>query len=72
LNVDENIGVIKMSALFDWYESDFLHWLINEKKQIEPQILDYIQIYYDGKFKKSWNAFRIEYNEYDWSLNDLP
>ena len=69
--VDEDKKIIYISAIFDWYENDFIDWLKIEYPQInEPVILDYIKIYLKGSFNSEWYNFEIEVNDYDWSLNE--
>jgi len=69
--VDENKKVIYISAIFDWYEDDFIDWLKLEYPKIKnPEILDYIKIYYNDTIKTEWFEFDIEINDYDWSLNE--
>ena len=69
--VDEDKKIIYISAIFDWYENDFIDWLKIEYPQInEPTILDYIKIFLKGSFNSEWYNFEIEVNDYDWSLNE--
>jgi hypothetical protein len=69
--VDVNEKVIYISAIFDWYEDDFIEWLEIEHSEIKsPVILDYIKIYYSDKIEKEWYDFDIDVNDYDWSLNE--
>jgi uncharacterized protein DUF547 len=70
-SVDEENKIIYISAIFDWYEDDFIDWLKKEHPQIKnPVILDYIKIYYKDDIKQDWYEFDIEVNDYDWSLNE--
>ena len=69
--VDIKNKTIYMSAIFDWYEEDYIDWLIkNQKKGDDPIILDYIKLYYQKQFKEAWYYYDIEVLEYDWSLNE--
>ena len=70
--IDVNEKVVYISAIFDWYEDDFIEWLKNKHPEINsPVILDYIKIYYNETIKNDWYEFDIEVNDYDWSLNEL-
>lgn len=69
--VDEIEKEIYISAIFNWYEDDFTEWLEEIHPEIkDPNILDYIKLYYDGKFNEEWYTFDIEFFDYDWSLNE--
>ena len=69
--VDVNEKVIYISAIFDWYEDDFIEWLRNKHSEIDnPVILDYIKIFYNDTIEKQWYDFDVEVNDYDWSLNE--
>lgn len=68
--VDEKNKRIYISAIFDWYEDDFINWLKQSKNSDDPEILDYIRMYYKGDFRSEWYNFEIDINDYDWSLND--
>lgn len=57
LIVDNANKTVKISQIFDWYKSDFGN---------EP-ILDFINRYRDTKIPSD---YRIEYYEYDWTLNE--
>ena len=69
-HVDELNRTIYLSAIFNWYENDFLTWLSTEKGYAAPTLLDYIALYYSGPVSRKWDEFELIYYEYDWSLND--
>ncbi len=68
--VDEKEKKIFLSAIFDWYESDFLNWLKREKKMENPHILDYIRKYSEQPVKSEWYGYDISVNDYNWDLNE--
>jgi hypothetical protein len=68
--VDESNKIIYISAIFDWYDNDFYHWLENEKNIKEPHLLDYIKFYYEGEMPDEWYSYEIKFFDYDWGLND--
>ncbi len=78
INAKENFSVdsgnrrIELSSIFDWYEDDFLDWLKNSRKIENPQLLDYIKMYYRDKFDPEWYTYELSFTDYDWSLNDIP
>lgn len=51
-------GTAKLSRIFKWYKSDFTN---------NTSLLDFINIYLDNPISK--NA-KVEYLDYDWSLNE--
>ena len=69
--VDEENGLLYLSSIFDWYDDDFFVWLQKNQEIEEPHLLDYIKLYYNGEIKDEWYRLDIEFNEYNWNLNDL-
>jgi len=56
---------VRLSPIFKWFAEDF------EKKS--GSVIGFIQDYLPtAESKKLSPGFRIEYTEYDWSLNDQP
>jgi hypothetical protein len=69
--VDEENGLLYLSSIFDWYDDDFFVWLQKNQEIEEPHLLDYIKLYYNGEIKDEWYRLDIEFNDYNWNLNDL-
>jgi hypothetical protein len=61
--IDEDQGIL--------YLSSFLDWLRKNKNIEEPDMLNYIKLYYDGQIKEEYYSFDIEYYDYNWQLNDI-
>ncbi len=70
--IDEDQGILYLSSIFDWYDDNFLDWLYKNENIEEPDMLDYIKLYYDGQIKEEYYSFDIEYYDYNWQLNDIP
>ena len=67
--------VLYLSAIFDWYEKDFLNWLNKKNPSRQPTIVDYILLYLDDEdadlINRDRTSLRIKYLSYDWTLNDV-
>jgi hypothetical protein len=63
---------IYLSAIFNWYESDFTDWLAAERQIEDPQLIDYLKIYYNVSIDSAWYEYKIEFLDYNWGLNDSP
>ncbi len=63
-----------LSAIFDWYEEDFLNWLNLTSPGQDLTIVDYILGYLDEQtavqIRKDRETLKIDYLPYDWGLND--
>lgn len=72
---DQLDKTLHLSAIFNWYEKDFLNWQeINSPEQdltIVDYILGYLQEDTAALIKNDRDSLRIEYLPYDWGLNDL-
>jgi len=71
LMLDEKEGVVYLSAIFNWYEEDFLRWLREVKGVEEPTLLDYVQLYAPPDVAKRIDpGMEVRWQDYDWRLND--
>src|SRR5210317_1981178 len=65
---------LHLSAIFDWYEEDFLTWLGITSAGQEMTIVDYILPYLKEETAELINndrdSVQIVYLPYDWGLND--
>ena len=81
INLNDNVRYDKLektlylSAIFNWYEKDFLNWLEITSPDQDLTIADYVLRYLKGEtaelIKRDRDSLRIEYLPYDWGLNDL-
>lgn len=69
IKIDVSNQKIYISAIFDWYEEDFLEWEHQGRKITGDHILDYIKLYYDGEINADYYDFELIPMEYDWGLN---
>ena len=73
LAVDHQAGVVRLSALLDWFEEDFLADLV-ELGHEAPSVLDYAALYAPadvaGELAGRAADYPVEFVPYDWRLND--
>lgn len=74
-HIDHANKTIFLSSILDWYQDDFIDWLINRyPRQQDVSLLDYIALYVDAdtadKLRGSVADYNIEFIPYDWNLND--
>lgn len=70
---DHSTETLYLSAIFDWYEDDFLDWLREKHHNGQPSLLAYLLLYAEGELKTSLTEHtvtKIRFLEYDWGLND--
>ncbi|MGB3727836.1 MAG: DUF547 domain-containing protein [Thermodesulfobacteriota bacterium] len=60
-SIDINQKILMLSPIFDWFKEDF--------SAKSGSVIEFVNPYYDNKTNKE---FKIEYTNYDWSLNDQP
>jgi len=60
-SIDTNQEILMLSPIFDWYQEDFI-------KQ-SGSVIEFVNPYFGNE---ATGEFKIEYTNYDWSLNDLP
>ncbi len=81
INLNDNVRYDKLektlylSAIFNWYEKDFLNWVEITSPDQDLTIADYVLRYLKGEtaelIKRDRDSLKIEYLPYDWGLNDL-
>ena len=59
-SIDTNEQILRLSPIFDWFKEDFI-------KQ-SGSAVEFVNPYFGNQATKE---FKIEYTNYDWSLNDL-
>jgi hypothetical protein len=73
LRVATDERVVYLSALFDWYEKDFIEWSrLNESGQ-QATLLNYIEPYLSPEKAAALrraDQYEVRFNAYDWGLND--
>jgi hypothetical protein len=67
VRVDESRGIVYLSKIFDWYESDFTNHEVRNGNR-DPVVLDYINRYRrDGE--KLPRVLKVKYLDYDKRIN---
>jgi hypothetical protein len=72
---EENVwmrgDVLFLSKIFDWYEEDFVRAVANQTPE-KPTVIDYVLRYLPESVAQRIREEkpRIEFYNYDWSLND--
>ena len=71
---DAEQKTLYLSAIFDWYEKDFLDWLDHASPGMDLTIVDYLLGYLDeqtaAQIRSDRETLKIDYLVYDWGLND--
>jgi hypothetical protein len=71
---DAEQKTLYLSAIFDWYEKDFLNWLDRTSPGKDRTIVDYLLDYLDeetaAQIRRDRETLKIDYLVYDWGLND--
>ena len=74
LYYDEQQKTLYLSAIFDWYEEDFLSWLERTSPGRDLTIVDYVLGYLRKEsavpIDRDRTLLKIKYLPYDWGLND--
>ncbi|MFB3785654.1 MAG: DUF547 domain-containing protein [bacterium] len=77
LHVDRKKKTIHLSKILDWYGSDFEPKFADPAKfpgrsRTESAVLNFLSRYVDGDTRQLLqdNTYRIQYLDYDWSLNE--
>jgi len=58
-SIDKNQNVLMLSPIFDWFKEDFI--------AKSGSVIEFVNPYFGNQVN---NEFKIEYTNYDWSLND--
>lgn len=77
LNEERNVQIhiesktVRLSKILSWFEDDFTQWFEQEHRVSDAGILDYVIGYLSpDRSKGVLPSFRVDYFDYDWSLND--
>jgi hypothetical protein len=72
-SVDATRERLRLSSIFDWYESDFVDWMKVARPAEEPSLRGYALLYLPpsrAEALRACTACRVEFARYDWGLND--
>ena len=65
--------MIWLSSIFDWYERDFSDWVEEKRPELPTTLHSYVLSQLgpaDAARLASCEDCRVEFVDYDWSLND--
>jgi hypothetical protein len=71
VQIDPVARKIRLSKIFEWYQSDFTGWL--KRQGAEASLRAYVRRYLDDERRAALDACgdcAVEFMEYDWALND--
>jgi hypothetical protein len=71
--VDVGEQRLRLSSIFDWYESDFVDWMKTTRPAEEPSLRGYVLLYlpqHRAEALRACTSCRVEFTPYDWGLND--
>ncbi len=72
VQIDHNDQVIYLSAIFKWYEDDYLNWLRADGRPVDKGLLDYITPIAEGTLADDLeraSGYAIEFRDFDWTVN---
>jgi hypothetical protein len=72
VRVDSSAREVWLSAIFDWYESDFTSWLAGAHPERPATLLSYVALYAEGGLGEALAECadcKVRFFEYDWGLN---
>jgi len=72
VQVDHNGQVIYLSAIFKWYEDDYLNWLRANGRRVDKGLLDYVRPIAEGVLAEDLvtaSDYAIEFRDFDWTVN---
>ena len=74
-SIDHADQRIYLSAIFDWYEADFIRWTETRQPGTQGSLLAYIRPYLSEDRQAELDAadgrYQIHFLPYDWGLNDV-
>jgi hypothetical protein len=74
LIVDREKGVVRLSAIFDWFKDDFVKQYRGGGRDDRPTaaVLDFVSRYAGDEVRQfiENGDFKVEYLDYDWTLNE--
>ena len=75
LRFDHREETVYVSAVLDWYESDFTDWLERHRPDLPATLLAYISLYAPPEHEAALlrareEGYAVDFIEWDWRLND--
>jgi len=72
VRIDDAERAVYLSAIFDWYRSDFLEWLAERFPDTTPTLLAYVTLYATPEQASALSraaSYEVRFVPYDWGLN---
>ncbi len=72
VQVDHDDQLIYLSAIFKWYEDDYLNWLRANGRRVDKGLLDYVTPIAEGVLADDLeraSGYAIEFRDFDWTVN---
>lgn len=72
VGIDHNNEIVHLSAIFDWYENDFINELRSKGRTTENGVLDYVAMVAGGKLREDiarTEHYSVQFHEFDWRVN---
>lgn len=73
LRIDPEAGTVFLSAIFDWYDGDFIRWQKSRHPEAPATLTGYVRPHLSRERQQALdrcNPCRIRFEPYDWGLND--
>ncbi|MFQ5609164.1 MAG: DUF547 domain-containing protein [Woeseiaceae bacterium] len=70
--VDHDERTIYLSAIFGWYEKDYLNWLRATGRPVSDGLVDYISVYASAELATDLESaadYEVHVLDFDWTLN---
>ena len=70
--IDHDSQTVYLSAIFEWYEDDYLNWLGANGRTATNGLLDYIMPIAVGGLARDFEkagSYAIEFRDFDWTVN---
>jgi hypothetical protein len=72
VTIDHDSRTIYLSAIFKWYEDDYLNWLRANGRTVSKGLLDYIMPIAVGDLARDFeraDSYAIAFRDFDWTVN---
>ena len=72
VQVDHDERTVYLSAIFKWYEDDYLNWLRANGRAMDRGLVDYVAAFAEGTLVddlENATNYAIEFREFDWTIN---
>jgi hypothetical protein len=70
--IDHDSETVFLSAIFEWYEDDYLNWLRANGRPATNGVIDYVFTVADRSLQReleSASSYDVEFRDFDWTIN---